>query len=97
MPRLISPAERLAAECPRKREPRNVPRPDGGWACKIRERRERLRLTLRSVAAAVGLSPTSLHHIELGGDVRLKHARKLSDFFGVTERDLWPNPTGADQ
>ena len=87
----MTPAERLAKSKPWRRPPRNKAEPrTPAWVCRVRERREALRLSLRDVAGAVRLSVTALHQIEHGGDPQLTTARRLADFFGATVEDLWP-------
>lgn len=87
----MTPAEKLAARKPRRRAPRNVKVVRKKvWACRARVYRERLNLSLRDVAKAVGVSVTAPHQIENGTDPQLTTARKLAVFFGATERDLWP-------
>lgn len=86
-----SPAEKMAAKKPWRREPRNKAAPRKAvWVCAIRERRESLRLSLRDVARGVGLSVTALHQIEHGSDPRLTTARRIAEFFGAATDDLWP-------
>lgn len=91
----MTPAERLAKAKPyrtRKGEG-NDPSPPryAVWKCTLRERRESLRLSLRDVAAAVGLSVTGYWQIEKGGDVMLTTARRIAAFFGMPIEQLWPN------
>jgi DNA-binding XRE family transcriptional regulator len=87
----VTPAEQLAAAKPRKRQPRNVVAVRKRvWGCRVRGYRERLNLSLRDVARAVGLSVTALHQIEHGTDPQLTTARRLAVFFGCTEQELWP-------
>jgi DNA-binding XRE family transcriptional regulator len=81
----LSPAERLAAKRPRRRAPRNGKTVRKlVWLCNLRDRRERLRLTLDAVAEAVKLSKTALWHLEQGTDPLLTTARKLAAFYGTT-------------
>ncbi len=91
----MTPAERLAASNPRQRPQRNSPARErlGVWKCRIRERRERLGLSMRAVAEAVGLSMSSMSVIENGGDPMLLTARKLTAFFGCRTETLWPRLT----
>jgi DNA-binding XRE family transcriptional regulator len=87
-----SAAERLAANKPPRRR-----RADGArmaqpiiWTCRLREVREGLRLSMRDVGNAIGLSVTGLHQIEHGTDPQLTTARRLADFFGKSIEWLWP-------
>ncbi len=86
-----SPAERLALVKQRQRPRRNTGREPAAppfW-CGVRGRREGLNLSLRDVAGAVGLSVSSLHKIEYGGDLTLSHAFGLAAFFGVPVETLF--------
>jgi DNA-binding XRE family transcriptional regulator len=90
---VATPAEKLSKVRPWRRAPRNKARRYGRWDCRIRQTREPLRLSLRTVAEAVGLSVTALHQIEHGGDPQLTTARKLAAFFGKSVEELWPKLT----
>lgn len=90
----MTPAEKLSATfspngSPRRPRPQS-PLPPPVWVCSIRERRKSLRLTLREVAEAVGLSFGAVRNIESGCDLRLTTARRLMDFFGASSEALWP-------
>lgn len=90
----MTPAELLAASHPWKRSPRNTNAPPRTkrkpvWVCTLRERREALRLSLRNVAAALGMSLAGLHRVEKGDDVMLTTAKKLAVFYGVGVEELW--------
>lgn len=88
---MSSPAEQLAAKKPRKRAPRNTSAPRKKvWVCRVRFWRDVANLSLREVATAVGISPTTLHQIEHGTDPQLTTARKLSKFFDLPTDTLWP-------
>jgi DNA-binding XRE family transcriptional regulator len=87
----MTPAEELASRKQRKRpkrnngkEPRKVV-----LSCAVRDRREALNLSLRDVAAGVGLSISGLHAIEYGCDVQMTTALRLCKFFGCQQCDLW--------
>jgi DNA-binding XRE family transcriptional regulator len=87
----MTPAEKLSAKKPWRREPRNkVQDRKVTWVCRVREVRESLRLSLEDVALAVKLSKTAYWQIEHGGDPQLTSARRIADFFGKSEKDLWP-------
>lgn len=81
----MTPAEELAFAKPTKRIRKKVI-----WDCKVRDRRKSLNLTLEDVSDNVGITLGHLSIIELGGGISFEVARKLADFFGCTERDLWP-------
>lgn len=88
----MTPAEQLAADKQRRRRPRNtakIPRNAAWKTCKVREYRERLNLSLRDVAAAVGLSVSSYWQIEKGGDPMLRTAVRIAEFYGVGIGELW--------
>lgn len=89
----MTPAELLAASKPRRRAKRNGP-PAGPrtavWAAAIRHRREALNLSMRDVAAAVGLSLPCYWSVEHGTDPMLTTARRIAAFFGATVEELWP-------
>ena len=92
-PGVGSPALKLAEAKPSRREPRNKAEPRAAvWDCRLRQLRESLRLSLRDVARAVGLSVTALHQIEHGSDPMLTTAAKLAAFFGKDIGDLWRPP-----
>lgn len=87
----LSPAEKLSRDKPYRRSPSGKGEPrEAVWICCCRERREALRLSLRDVAAAVGLSVTGYWQIERGSDPQLTTARRLAAFFGATVEQLWP-------
>lgn len=90
----MTPAEKLSAAKPWRREPRNTTAParKAVWPkCRCRAKREALRLSLRDVATAIGLSVTALHQIEHGTDPMLTTATKLARFFGSAVEELWPS------
>lgn len=89
----MTPAEKLAKSKPWKRGKRNgPPRPRPPvWQCCVRQIRESLRISIKDVAEAMRMSVSGLWQIELGGDPQLSTARKLCEFFGRTEKELWPN------
>ena len=60
------------------------------WECRIREYREKAKLSLSEMAGHVGLSKTGLWQIEQGSDPMLSTARKIAEFFGVKVEVLWP-------
>jgi len=88
----MTPAEKLAKEKSWKRSPRNkadfpgkVQWPDNG----LREIRESLRLSLREVAKAVGLSINSYWCIEKGRDLVMTNAVKIAAFYGKPVTEIW--------
>lgn len=84
-------AEILSAKKPWRRAPRNKTHPRNAvWKCRLTEIRESLRLSLRDVASAVGLSVTALWQVEKGTDPMLTTAVKLAEFFGKAVEELWP-------
>lgn len=88
----MTPAETLAADKQRQRRPRNtakLPRNAAWKVCNVREHRERLNLSLRDVATALGLSVSSYWQIEKGGDPMLRNAVKIAEFYGVGIGELW--------
>ena len=89
---MATPAERLAAKKPWRRAPRNAAKYPRrfAWRCGCREVRESLRISLRDVAKAIGLSVTALWQVEHGGDPMLTTAVKLARFYGKTIEELWP-------
>lgn len=87
----MTPAEKLSSQKQRKRPKRNTgkgPR-KAVLSCAVRARREALNLSLRDVAAGVGLSVSGLHAIEYGCDVQMTTALRLCKFFGCQQGDLW--------
>lgn len=89
----MTPAEKLAAEKPWRPAPRNHVKPRKTvWKCGLRAAREKLRISLRDVAKACGISVTALWQIEMGTDPMLTTATKLAAFFGMRIDELW---TGA--
>jgi len=86
-----SPAGRLAASKPRaaRKYRHGVPRFNVVYQTTILEHRNALGLTMRDVAAAVGLSLTGMFAVEHGGNVELRHAMDIAEFFGVTIETLW--------
>lgn len=84
----MTPAEKLSKSKPWRREPRN--KVQVRWKCRLREFREELRLSLRDVASAVGLSITGILAVEMGGETQLVTARKLCVFFGRHLQEIWP-------
>ncbi len=90
---MATPAERLSARKPWRRPKRNGPPRSARhlrWHCAIRPIREALKISLRDVADACGISISAYWQIEQGGDLRLVTARKLAEFFGRSEAELWP-------
>lgn len=92
----MTPAEKLAAaKPPRKHRAGCVTsKRKVVWQCRVLQERESLRLSLRDVAQAIGLSQTGLWDIEHGTEVMLTTARKLSEFFGRPIEELWPARAG---
>ena len=87
----MSAASELAEKKAWRRKPRNKStRKAGLWECQLRKKREGLRLSMRDVAGALGLSVTGYWQIEHGGDPMLSTALKIADFFGCSVPDLWP-------
>ena len=87
----MTPAEKLAARKPWRRQPRNgVAVRRTVWRCRLREVRESLRISLRDVAKECGFSVSALWQVEMGGDPMLTTARKLAAFFGKSVEELWP-------
>lgn len=88
----MTPAEKLSRKKPWRRAPRN--RVDiNGYDfkdCSLRAIREGLRLSMKDVAAAVCLSPSSYWHIEHGRDLCLTTARRIAVFFGKSVDEIWP-------
>lgn len=92
-----TPAERLAANKQRERPKRNYPAKSEVvlWTTRLSEHREKLNLSQRDVAKAVGLSVSAYFRIENGhADVRLSNALSLGQFFGVSVYELWPQWRG---
>lgn len=82
----MTPAERLSV----KKPVRKLKAPTAGvFICRIRALREPLRLTVRDVATAVGMSSAGLHAIENGSDPMLSTALKLAEFFGRDICEIW--------
>jgi DNA-binding XRE family transcriptional regulator len=92
MTKRLSPAEKLAVTKPQRRTPSCSVKTKSPpvWTCKMRRVRETLRLSLKDVAAGVGMTVSGIWQIEHGGDPLLTTARKLADFFGVDVWELWP-------
>ncbi len=87
---MTTPAERLAAKKPWRRPSRNgVTLHKKVWYCGLREVREELKISMRDVAKAVGLSLTAYWQIEHGTDPMLSNAVKLAAFFGKPVEELW--------
>jgi DNA-binding XRE family transcriptional regulator len=85
-----SPAEQLAETIVRTRKHRKTSsKRKAVWNCLIRPERERLGLTLRETADAVGMTQAGLSVIELGSDPMLTTAFKLSAFYGKPINVLW--------
>lgn len=85
-----SPAETLASsKTVSRRIPQGIERKKV-WHCLLREKRTALRLTLRDVAEAVGISVTALQAIDTGGELCLTNAKKIAAFFCVTIDEMWP-------
>lgn len=59
------------------------------WICQLRAIREKLGLTQRDVAAAVGMSAAGYHQLENGTDPQLSTATEVANFFDVEIRELW--------
>lgn len=47
-------------------------------------------LSQRDLAAACGVSLTSIQRLEAGGSVSPRNAKKVADYFGVRVTDLMP-------
>ena len=86
----MTPAEQLSKSKPRKERKPAVWR--RVWQCSVREERERLHLSIREVAATVGISTTVYACVEHGGEVKLTAAWKLAEFFGKPIDELWRKP-----
>lgn len=85
----MTPAERLAKQNP-TRKLRSIAAPrKSPWVCALKSKRILLRLSLRAVAKAVGLSVSALFIIEQGGDPCLSSAARLSKFFGLRIEEIW--------
>lgn len=86
-----SAAQQLAAKKSRSRLPRNrAGVANGVWACRVREFREALNLSLLDVARSIGMSVTGLWQIEMGNDPMLTTAAKIAAFYDVPINLLWP-------
>ncbi len=86
----MTPAEEIAKNkrrkpyrCARRTQVKAV------WDCRLRELREALRISVRDVAAAVGLTAPCVWGVEAGRDPQLTTARKLAAFYGKTVEELW--------
>ena len=79
----MSPAELLAVEKAAQRRATVV------LACRVREVREKLGLSLDQVADAIGSSKQWLSTVERGSNARLDLAMRLATFFGVAVEELW--------
>lgn len=90
----MTPAERLAAGKRPADRRRHAPRRKV-WECLVGDVRVALRLTLKDVAAATGLSVACLWEVEQGSDPQLTTARRLAAFFGKTVEEVWPEPAGG--
>lgn len=88
----MTPAEKLAKKKPWMRGKRNGPPHPRRvvWICRVREVRESLRISIKDVAKALGMSISGLWQIEMGSDPMLTTVRMLCAFFGKTEMELWP-------
>ena len=90
----MTPAETLAATKQRKRPKRNPPSLKMPrkivWVTTVRDARERLNLSMRDVARSLGMSLSGYWCIELGADVNLTNAVKISEFFELSVASLWP-------
>ncbi len=88
----MTPAEKLSAAKPWRRSPRNKVSPRKRfWNTRLREVREELRISLKDVAKAVGMSVTAIWQLEMGTDPMLSTARKLASFYGMDVWVLWPS------
>lgn len=89
----MTPAEKLAKKKQWRRAKRNGPPSPprrAVWKPRLRELRESLRISMRDVAAAVGLGLSSYWQIENGTDPMLTNAVRIATFFGRAVEDLWP-------
>lgn len=87
----MTPAERWATTKRLRRRPRNLAvLRNTVWWCRLREYREAAGVSLHDTAAALGMSVAGIHQIEHGSDPMLTTARRLAQFFGCAEGDLWP-------
>ena len=95
----MTPAEKIAASKPLRkcREVLNGSPRDYPWTCLVRHARLSLRLSLRDVAASVGMSIAGLSQVERGAETTLRTARKLAVFFGMRLEDLWPALRSTDE
>lgn len=91
----MTPAEKVAAS-KRRQRPKTKARVvrKAVLTTKVRDVRESLRLSLRDVADAVGLSTTALWQLERGLDCMLTTAIKLAAFYGKTINELWTPVSG---
>lgn len=87
----MTPAEKLASTIvPRKRKRGKVKVVRKiVFKCSLRERRERLGLTLCRVAKAIGMSTSGLHAVEQGCDPMVSTMFRLCAFFGASPNELW--------
>lgn len=92
----MTPAEKLAASRPRKREPRNLKpyKRKVSWNCRCRDVRMDLRLSFDEVVKALKLSRTAYWQIEKGGDPMLTTALRIAAFYGKPVTELWIKPKG---
>lgn len=83
----MTPAEKVAA----KKKPRRTPekRPAGPLKNSLRDRRQKLRLSLRDVVDATGVCLTSVCYAERGADLMLSTAVRLAKFYGSTVDEIW--------
>lgn len=81
----MTPAELLAS----KKTKFNGASPKAVWCCACKTVREKLGLSTRNVALAVGMNSSTYWRIECGSDVTLTDARKLARFFGMSLEELW--------
>lgn len=82
----MTPAEKLSS----KKPPRILKGSNTGvFLCRIRALREPLRLTIKDVATATGISSSGIHEIENGRDPQLSTALKLAEFFGRDISEIW--------
>lgn len=84
----MTPAEQLAVTKPRNIKKSNCTR-KLPWAPRLKQLRERLRLSLDEVAEAAQLSKTGLWELEQGGDPMLSTAARLAEFFGKSIEEIW--------
>jgi hypothetical protein len=90
----MSPAEQVA-EKKKKRKPKvaksSTNRHLGVLKCNLRAIRDALGLTIRDVANGTSLSVGTLAYTEMGQDICLTNARKVSKFFGKPIEEIWPD------